>query len=75
VVERLHQLLADERIGTWRLELPFRGGGRERDREASALTRNPERSRGQAVLGLERDHDVLRLREQRNLVGKLPALV
>ena len=70
VVERLDQLLADERVVARRLELPFRAGRRERDREAAARrarSRAPPRSRGRRP---ERDHDVVRLRQQLHLLGE-----
>ncbi len=72
VVERLHELLPDGRVGCRRVELPFRADRREAERQAASLARN--RDRLGDLPGAEADRDVVRLGEQGDLPGERPAL-
>ena len=75
VVERLDDLLADERVGDGgEVELPLGAGvGLEGDRQAAALARRGER-RERVGMVAEGHRDVLALGLQRDLVGDRAAL-
>jgi hypothetical protein len=75
VIERLDDLLADERVRDRReVELPFGAGARgERDRQAAALARRGQRRERVRVVA-EAHRDVLALGLERDLVGDRAAL-